>query len=84
MIDSFIQTLETLPPLDLKAVSLLKDLRPPTGEWFPTTLPDETRTQVIAATVELVAYTDRCAEMERRLLHLTPVPLSMPIAEFSL
>ena len=84
MIDQLIHSLETIEPLELKAVILLQTLRPLTGEWFPTHLTPEAKTQVIAATVELVSYTKRCADMARRLAHLQPVPLSMPMAEFGL
>ena len=78
------QTLESIPPLELEAVSLLQTLRPLTGEWFPTNLSDEAKSQVITATVEMVGYTKRCADMARRLAHLQPVPLSTSLAEFGL
>jgi hypothetical protein len=84
MIEQLIQSLETIPPLELGAVSLLSNLRAETGEWFPTNLTDEAKSQVITATVELVGYTKRCAEMGRRLSTLQPVPFAMPLMEFSL
>lgn len=77
-------TLETLEPLKLEAVSLLHTLRPQTGEWLPSelTLTPETKGQVIAATVELVAYTRRSANMARLLVHLPPIPLrDVPVVE---
>lgn len=70
-----ITTLENLEPLQLEAVSLLHTLRPQTGEWLPTTLTPAAKEQVIAATVELVAYTRRSANMARLLSHLPPIPL---------
>lgn len=77
-----ITTLETLEPLKLEAVSLLHTLRSQTGEWLPTTLTPETKEQVIAATVELVAYTRRSANMVRLLSHLPPIPLrDVPVVE---
>ncbi|MCL4876231.1 MAG: hypothetical protein KJ064_06220 [Anaerolineae bacterium] len=77
-----ITTLETLEPLKLEAVSLLHTLRLQTGEWLPTTLTPETKEQVIAATVELVAYTRRSANMARLLAHLPPIPLrDVPVVE---
>lgn len=77
-----ITTLEQLEPLKLEAVSLLHTLRPQTGEWLPTTLTPEAKEQVIAATVELVAYTRRSANMARLLSHLPPIPLrAVPIVE---
>lgn len=80
-----IETLETLPPLELNAVRLLHTLRPQTGEWFPSTLTPENKQQVVTATVELVEYTRTCAEMARRLSHLQAVPLrDVALAEFSL
>lgn len=84
MLEQLIHSLETVPPLELGAVSLLSELRPPTGEWFPTTFTPEAKTQVIAATVELVAYTQRCAAMGRRLAHLPAIPLTVPLMEFAL
>lgn len=84
LIDQLIQSLEAIPPLELEAVSLLSNLRTETGEWFPTNLTDEAKSQVITATVELVGYTKRCAEMGRRLSTLQPVPLAIPLMEFAL
>lgn len=77
-----ITSLENLEPMKLEAVSLLHTLRPQTGEWLPTTLTPETKEQVIAATVELVAYTRRSANMARLLSHLPPIPLrDVPMVE---
>jgi len=84
MIEQLIQSLEAIPPLKLEAVSLLSELRPQTGEWFPTNLTGEHKPKIIAATVELVGYTQRCAAMGRRLSHLQAVPLQMPLREFGL
>jgi hypothetical protein len=84
MIEQLIQSLETIPPLELEAVSLLSNLRAETSEWFPVNLTDEAKSQVITATVELVGYTKRCAEMGRRLSTLQPIPLAIPLMEFSL
>lgn len=78
------ESLEAIPPLELEAVRLLSELRPPAGEWFPTNFTPEAKTQVIAATVELVAYTQRCAEMGRRLAHLPAIPLTITLIEFAL
>ena len=82
MLSQVIQSLEILPPLELQAVSLLATLRTQTGEWFPSPPTPETRAQVIAATSELVAYTQRCADLGRRLAQLEPVPLPCPLLEF--
>ena len=79
-----IESLKAIHPLELEAVSLLQTLRPQTGEWFPTRLTPEAKTQVVAATVELVGYSKRSADMARRLAHLQPVPLKIPMAEFGL
>lgn len=84
MIDELIYSLEAVPPLELSAVSLLCDLRPQIGEWFPTTFTPEARAQVIAASIELVAYTERCAAMGRRLGHLPAMPLPIRLMEFAL
>ena len=84
MIEQLIQSLNAIQPLELEAVSLLSNLRAETGEWFPTNLTNEAKLQVITATVELVGYTKRCAEMGRRLSTLQPIPLAIPLMEFSL
>lgn len=84
MLEQLIHSLEAIPPLELGAISLLSELRPLTGDWFPTHLTPEAKTQVIAATVELLAYTQRCAEMGRRLAHLPAIPLAVPLLEFAL
>ncbi|GIK64429.1 MAG: hypothetical protein BroJett018_22230 [Chloroflexota bacterium] len=77
-----VTTLETLDPLKLEAVNLLQTLRSQTGEWLPTTLTPETKEQVITATVELVAYTRRSANMARLLSQLQPIPLrDVPVVE---
>jgi hypothetical protein len=81
MLQPLITALENLQPLQLESVTLLHTLRPQTGEWFPTSLTPEVKTQVIAATVELVSYTRRCSDMARRLSHLQPIPFRMPLAE---
>ena len=80
-----IENLSGLPPLELTAVNLLHTLRPQTGEWFPTSLKPDEKTQVVAATIELVSYTRRCAEMGRLLAQLPPIPLrEVSLVEFSL
>lgn len=80
-----ITTLENLEPLQLEAVSLLHTLRPQTGEWLPTTLTPAAREKVIGATVELVAYTRRSADMARLMSYLQPIPLrDVPVVEFQL
>lgn len=80
-----VELLTSLAPLELEAVTLLPGLRAATGEWFPTSLTAEARTQVIDATVELVAYTRRCAEMARRLSQVPPIPLrNVSLVEFGL
>lgn len=84
-IDNLVSTLEAVPPLELAAVTLLHTLRPQTGEWFPSRLNPEEKAQVIQATVELVDYTRRCAEMGRLLAQLPPIPLcDVSLVEFSL
>jgi hypothetical protein len=83
MLQSLNTALENLQPLQLEAITLLHTLRPQTGEWFSTNFTPEAKIQVIAATVELVAYTRRCSDMARRLSHLQPLPLRLPLPENS-
>lgn len=76
---------EALPPLDLLGLSLMR--RPLTeadthrGQWFPTTIPPE---QLIAATLELIAYTDRCRAVAHKLADVRPVPCTLPLLEYPL
>lgn len=85
VLQQLIQTLNDLPPLELNGVSLLQALRPQTGEWFPSRLSADEKGQVVTATIELVGYTRRCAEMGRLLAQLPPVPLrEVSLVEFSL
>jgi hypothetical protein len=82
--DCILKSLAQVPPLELEAVTLLHALRPQTGEWLPSelTLTPEAKEQVSAATVELVAYTRRSANMARLLSHLPPIPLrDVPMVE---
>ena len=83
-ITRLVTSLEAIPPLELEAVSLLSNLRVESGEWLPTNLTGENKSQVISATVELVGYTKRCAKMARRLSTLQPIPLTMSLVEFAL
>jgi hypothetical protein len=73
--EQLVQSLSAVKPLELQAVSLLRDLRSQTGEWFPTTLDTETQSQVMAATTELIRYTQSCQDALRRLSHVQPIPL---------
>ena len=84
MLQTLIENLSACPPLELEAVSLLGELRSATGEWFPSHLIEADKQRVVAATVELVAYTERCASVARRLAHLPPVPLDQSLVEFGL
>lgn len=65
--------LSQLPPVELQAVTLLRDARQmaETGDVLPTVPPD----QIAAATTELIAYTKACAALLRNLAYLTPVIL---------
>lgn len=81
-LQTLLQSIERIPPLELTAIHLLSTLRSQTGEWLPTTLTPETKEQVITATVELVAYTRRSANMARLLSQLQPIPLrDVPVVE---
>jgi len=74
--------LQKVPPAELLGVKLLRQHTPPNGTFFPTTLPTQ---QVVEATVELIAYTQRSRATARTLSTLFPIPLqALPIWEFGL
>ncbi len=81
---ALLQCLAEVPPFEPQGVQLLRQLRPQTGEWFPAALPDASTSQVIEATVEIIGYTQRCADAIRKLAQLGPVPLDLPLVEFAL
>jgi len=65
--------LRQIPPVELLAVTLLREQRQyATGGWCPTVPPE----CVAEATQELIAYTQACAALVDRLHHLSPVTLS--------
>ncbi len=76
-----IACLEGLPPVELLGLALLRQCRPEPGTWFPTRLPPE---QVKAATLEFIAYGNRCLEAAQRLAALSPVPLALSCPEYGL
>jgi len=77
--------IEALPPLALLGLSLLRQPHDvdtdQQGQWFPTVVPSE---QIVAATLELIAYTDRCRAVAHKLVDVRPIPCDFPIAEYPL
>lgn len=78
-----IAVLQKVPPADLLGVKLLQQHPPsPHGTFFPTGVPTE---QIVEATVELIAYTQRSRAAAHNLSTLFPIPLkTLPIWEFGL
>ncbi len=72
--------LET-PPVELLGLALLRRCQPEAGAWFSTRLPPE---QVKEATLEFIAYGNRCLETAQRLVALSPVPLAICCPEYGL
>ena len=77
--------IEALPPLALLGLSLLRQPHDvdtdQQGQWFPTVVPSD---QIVAATLELIAYTDRCRAVAHKLVDVRPIPCDFPIAEYPL
>jgi len=77
--------IEALPPLALLGLSLLRQAHDVNtdqqGQWFPAKVSSE---QVIAATLELIAYTDRCRAVAHKLVDVRPIPFDFPIIEYPL
>jgi hypothetical protein len=76
-----VECLSNVPPVELKGLELLRQLRPFPG-MTPPQLPLEA---LIEATTELVDYTKHCAQIAARLRALSPILLNtVPCAEFCL
>ncbi len=74
--------LSQVPPIELKALSLFRELYQSAGGGAHPAVPSD---RVVEATRELIAYTQSCAEAIDRLQHLPPVTLtSVEILEWPL
>lgn len=62
-----------LPSIDLKGMILLREVRPPCGQFFPVGVPREV---IVEAVTEITAYTGRCQYAMEQLSKLAPVPLT--------
>ncbi len=80
-IPMLVECLGHVPPVDLRGLELLRQLRPLTGEWFPQIPAD-----VLAdATAQIIDYTRACALAVHKLEALPPITLStVPVEEFCL
>ncbi len=77
-LDALHECLETLAPLELLGMTLLRS----SHQLFPTGLPRNTLREAVA---ELVAYTERCAKTVAHLVTLSPIPLAaMSVVEYGL
>jgi hypothetical protein len=65
------EVLNTVPPIDLMGMRLLKAC-PIAAGLFPQNVP---RATVKEAVIEMVQYTEHCNATARRLRNLAPVPL---------
>ena len=76
-----IACLEGLPPVELLGLALLRQSRSTADGWFPQHIP---MTEVVQATVEMVAYSSRATQVAQKLAGLRPIPLNVPVLEFPL
>lgn len=75
------ECLVRVEPMELQGMRLLRAAHPATG-FFPQDVPRET---VSAAVIELVQYTERCANTAYLLRDLRPIPLTtIPLLEYGL
>lgn len=86
-LDRMIEALEAVEPVELKGVELLKRLRPQMNVWFPQDqkkAPEVARTDVVYATLELIAYGDSCMRVATRLDNISAEPFDLPLVEYPL
>lgn len=84
-IQQLIATLDSVEPLNLKGVEMLRHLRSTTGQWFPHALRSGTdREALTEATIEIVGYVRECKATIEMLRPLPPTPLDVPIVEYPL
>lgn len=74
-LDTLMDVLNDLPPLELRGMHLLKQVHPTAGSFFPS-LTDIHRDELRQATGELITYTNHCHHMRYRLSDLQPVPIT--------
>jgi hypothetical protein len=80
-VQSLVACLEQVPPVNLKGVELLRQLRAISGDWFPQVSADV----LSEATAEMIEYTKASAAAVRKLQAVPPIPLRvLPVAEFCL
>ncbi len=78
---ALVDCLSQVPPVELKGLDLLRQVRPLTGDWFPQV----PAALVAEATVQLIDYTQTCAASIHKLQALPAVTLrALPIMEFCL
>lgn len=82
-LDALIEVLEELQPIELEGVALLRERRLQTGNWFPNDhIPPDV---LLRCTLEFMRYGDSClAVIDRLERNADPVPLSLPLVEYSL
>lgn len=81
---ALLETVLELPPAELKAVGLLRLHRPAPGRFFPHAAPIAD-SELIAATIQLMDYGERCTDAIKKLRHVRPVPLTvLSVLEYSI
>lgn len=77
-LDALHECLDTLAPLELMGMTLLRS----SHQLFPSGLP---RTTLREAVTELMAYTEGCAKTVAQLVTLSPIPLAgVSVVEYGL
>ena len=78
---SLVDCLGQVPPVELKGLELLRQLRPLTVDWFPQ-VPAAALSE---ATAQIIEYTQVCAATVGKLQVLPPITLTtLPALEFCL
>ncbi len=78
---TLVDCLGKVPPVELKGLELLRQLRPLTGDWFPQV----SAALLSEATVQLIDYTQACAAAIHKLQALPPITFrALPMMEFCL
>lgn len=83
-LDRMVRVIESLEPVELKGVELLREFRSHSLAWLPPEGEKYNRVDIIAATVELAQYGEDCRKACRLLLDVDPIPLDEPVLEFGI
>lgn len=81
-IEGLVNILKDVPPVDLKALTLMRQADVKPGQVFPRGLERE---QYIEAFTEWTAYLNQCTETAKLLIQAMPtVAAALPVEEYAL